>query len=155
MAKEITLSVLIPTLNAGPRWLELLNSIDEQSVTINRKIIVDSGSADDTVKLALEHGFEVVSIDKSEFNHGRVRQQLAEMAATDICVFLTQDAILADKDSLKNLAAAFADPKVGLAYGRQLPHRNAKPLEIHARLFNYPPVSGVRTLEDKETLGFK
>jgi rhamnosyltransferase len=152
---KLKLSVLIPTLNAGPQWPALLKSIDGQSVVIDRKIIIDSGSADDTVKLAREHGFEVVNIQKSEFNHGRVRQQLADMAGTDICIFLTQDAILANQDSLKNLTAAFTDEKTGLAYGRQLPHKNAKPLEIHARLFNYPPISGIRSFQDKESLGFK
>ena len=151
----LKLGVLIPTLNAGEQWAELLKSIDDQSVTIERKIIIDSGSGDDTVKLAIEHGFEVVSIQKHEFNHGRVRQQMADMAGTDICIFLTQDAILADKDSLKNLVAAFDDEQVGLAYGRQLPHKNAKPLEIHARLFNYPPNSGVHTFADKDSMGFK
>jgi rhamnosyltransferase len=155
MMEGLKLGVLIPTLNAGEQWAELLKSIDEQSVTIERKIIIDSGSGDDTVKIALEHGFEVASIQKHEFNHGRVRQQMADMAGTDICIFLTQDAILADKDSLKNLVAAFADEQVGLAYGRQLPHKNAKPLEIHARLFNYPPNSGVRTFADKDDMGFK
>jgi rhamnosyltransferase len=155
MGKKLSISVLLPTLNAGSQWAETLNSVDEQSVVIDKKIIIDSGSQDETVKMALDHDFKVVNIAKSAFNHGRVRQQLADLADTDICIFLTQDAILADKDSLAHLLRTFEDETVGLAYGRQLPHKNAKPLETHARLFNYPPEPSVRSFQDKDTMGFK
>lgn len=149
-------SLLIPTLNAGSLWPQVLESIGAQSQPIHQKIIIDSGSDDDTIKLAQEHGFKVISIDKKEFNHGRTRQMLADAAGdTNICIFLTQDAILAAQDSLFNLVQAFDDISVGIAYGRQLPHKNAKPLETHARLFNYPDISNKRGLSDKERLGFK
>ena len=154
--KKIRIGVLIPTLNAGEKWIELLESIKMQSIEISKKIIIDSGSADDTIKNALAYGFDVKTIAKAEFNHGRVRQQLVDLSGdTDICVFLTQDAILAAPDSIKNLVKSFDDPAVGMAYGRQLPHKNAKPLEIHARLFNYPAHSEVLSLADRERKGFK
>src|SRR6202007_1280250 len=73
----------------------------------------------------------------------------------DICVFLTQDAILAAPDSIGNLVSAFEDQQIALAYGRQLPHRNARPLETHARLFNYHTRHEVRSYSDKDKLGFK
>ena len=150
------ISVLIPTLNAGKRWKEALEAIKIQSAPITSKIIIDSGSTDDTVDEAKKYGFDVVTISPAEFNHGRVRQQLAGLSGeADICVFLTQDAILASPDGLLNLVDAFRDPQVGMAYGRQLPHKNARALESHARLFNYPPESSVRSFADKERLGFK
>lgn len=150
------ISILIPTLNAGDDWAKLLESVDAQVVDFCEKIIVDSGSRDKTVQLARNHGFDVVIIHKSEFNHGATRQLLANLAKeADICVFLTQDAILASPDSIKNLVKTFNDPLVGMAYGRQLPHVDAKPLEIHARLFNYPATSHLIGLEDQARLGFK
>jgi rhamnosyltransferase len=72
-----------------------------------------------------------------------------------ILVFLTQDAILADNLSLRRLVDAFQDPKVVVAYGRQLPRPQANPLEAHARLYNYPESSEVRSGNDIDRLGIR
>jgi rhamnosyltransferase len=150
------ISILIPTLNAGSQWKELLTSVDIQKASINRKIILDSGSSDDTVLLAKEHGYEVLHIEKKDFDHGYARQILADAAADcDILIYLTQDCKLNDDQSIGNLLTAFADPKVGIAYGRQLPRKQATLLEAHARLFNYPAVSKVKELNDKANMGIK
>jgi rhamnosyltransferase len=157
MVNGLKLSILIPTLNAGRQWAQLLESIEKQSIKVTEKIIIDSGSGDGTVDTAITYGFEVHSIKKEAFNHGRVRQDLVNLTAEsiDICIFLTQDAILASPDSLKNLVSAFQDQQVGMAYGRQLPHVNAKPLEAHLRLFNYPNASEVLSIADIDRKGFK
>lgn len=150
------ISILIPTLNAGNDWKKVLESVNEQTTEFYNKIIVDSGSRDDTVPLAKQFGFIVKEIDKSEFNHGATRQLLVDLSNdAEICIFLTQDAILHTKDSISNIVDVFNDPKVGMAYGRQLPHINAKPLEIHARLFNYPDQSEIVSMTDLDQKGFK
>jgi len=151
-----SVALLIPTFNAGEKWLLTLESIKQQSFLISNKIIVDSGSSDNTVELANTFNFKVTSIPQKQFNHGATRQLLVELAEdTDVCVFLTQDAILASTDSIKNIVKAFDDPEVSIAYGRQLPHINAKPLETHARLFNYPNASEVVSIKDIDNKGFK
>ena len=156
MKEDLRVSVLIPTLNASKQWLQVLKSIHNQSLIPLRKIIIDSGSKDDTIKYAVEYGFEVMSIDKNEFNHGKTRQNLVELAGdVDICIFLTQDAILASNESLTNIVRAFDNQEVGIAYGRQLPHKNAKTLETHARLYNYPAQSAMHSLTQFEQIGFK
>jgi len=152
---QLKISILIPTLNAGKEWQSVLESISVQSVNSQNKIIVDSGSTDSTINLAKQAGFKIIEIDKSAFNHGATRQLLIDSTEADICIFLTQDAILASADSIANIVKAFDDPKVGIAYGRQLPHKNAQPLEIHARLFNYPAISEVVSIADVDKKGFK
>jgi len=155
-SKLLGVSLLIPTLNAGKEWLNILKRVDRQSIQFKSKIIIDSGSVDNTVLLATRFGFDVISIEKSEFNHGKTRQQLVDSAGdADICVFLTQDALLASDFSVENLVKSFIDGQVGVAHGRQLPHENAKTLETHARLFNYPAESQLRSLEDRDKFGFK
>jgi rhamnosyltransferase len=150
------ISICIPTYNAGNNWRLTLESIKDQNLEIENKAIIDSQSKDDTVKIAKEYGFEVIYISPANFDHGLARQKLAELFPnTNITVFLTQDAILATTNSIQNLVTSFNNPDVGLAYGRQLPHKNAKPLEIHLRQFNYPEKSNIRSFEDKDTLGFK
>src|SRR5262249_8461604 len=68
---------------------------------------------------------------------------------------LTQDAILRDSNALARLLAAFDDDSVAAAYGRQLPRPGAKRIEAHARLFNYPGQSAIRSIASISSLGFR
>jgi GT2 family glycosyltransferase len=132
------IGLVIPTLNAGERWAECLDAINAQSVTPYRLLNIDSASTDATPSLAQEAGFEVVRIERSQFNHGGTRHWAAQhLSDCDVIVFLTQDAILASPTSLAEISNLFLDPGVAVAYGRQLPHQYATPIEAHARQFNY------------------
>jgi len=153
---KLNISLLIPTLNAGEIWPQVLQSVNDQNIELADKIIVDSGSRDNTVAIARQFGFKIINISKSEFNHGATRQLLVNAVPNaDICIFITQDAILASPQSLTNIVNAFSDPEIGMAYGRQLPHKNAQTLESHARLYNYPAISHIRTSDDIAQMGFK
>ncbi len=150
------IALLIPTLNAGELWGQVLDSINLQTTKVDRKIILDSGSIDNTKLEAKSSGFEIININKADFDHGYARQLLADAAQDcDILIYLTQDCILKDDNSFSELVAAFRDQSVGIAYGRQLPHVGAKVLETHARLFNYTSESRVKQLSDKNELGIK
>jgi len=152
----IRFAVIIPTLNAGTRFELLLRSIAEQTVQPCRKIVLDSSSADMTPALARQFGFEVLSIEKAQFNHGATRQKGVELVPEqDFLLFLTQDAILAHPEAFENILATFVKKEVGAAYGRQLPHHTAGPLGAHARIFNYPSSSRIKSLSDKDALGIK
>ena len=149
------ISLIIPTLNAGNSFKILLQSIKKQSLTPDQVIVIDSESDDATADIAREYGCIVISIRRQDFNHGSTRQLGVEQTDAEIVVFLTQDAILASADSLKNLIDCFNDPAVGAAYGRQLPHSHSSPIGAHARLFNYPPESRIKTMGDAAELGIK
>lgn len=151
------INVFIPTLNAGKKWQQSLEQLKEQRVALHRKVIIDSGSTDGTLSSPLLSDFDIIHIDKRDFDHGGTRQMAVNrFPDADIYVFLTQDAILADEFALANLVQAFSEnPTVGMAYGRQLPHLGAKTLESHARLFNYPKQSETRSLEDAPLYGIK
>ncbi|SEL91382.1 glycosyltransferase [Parapedobacter koreensis] len=149
-------NLYIPTLNAGPRFAELLGALEQQTYPIAVRVLVDSGSKDHTVELAREKGFGVIGLGPEGFDHGGTRQwAIANFPDADIYVFLTQDAIPAHPAMLANIVAAFADGKIGMAYGRQLPHKGATVMEAHARLFNYPAENQVRGLADAPTYGIK
>jgi rhamnosyltransferase len=151
-----TVGIIIPTLNGGRHWADCLRSIGAQSVSLRRRLVVDSASTDDTVAQAESAGFEVKKISRAEFNHGGTRQWAAEyLADCDILIFLTQDAILAEPESLAQIVRCFHDPRVAVAYGRQLPHRNAKPMEAHARLFNYGAITLWKDWEARNSIGPK
>jgi rhamnosyltransferase len=149
--------LIVPTLNAGKLWESWLKAFEQQTRKPDTLLVIDSSSSDDTAALARAQGFDIQVISKTEFNHGGTRQAgvNALAAAVDIIIFLTQDALLASPDAIEKLLAVFEDERVGAAYGRQLPHRNAGPIGAHARLFNYPSESQLRSLEDRKRFGIK
>jgi rhamnosyltransferase len=149
------LNVIVPTLNAAKDW-PLFAPALLACVRPEQVLIVDSESTDGTVNLAHAAGFLVHSVARTTFNHGGTRQMAAEMLPNaEILVYMTQDAVLAGPNALANLLAVFDDPQVGAACGRQLPRQGAKPIEAHARSFNYPETSEMRTLASREQLGIK
>ena len=151
---EQSVGLVIPTLNAGIHWKKCLDSVRTQSVRPTRLLVVDSASTDGTPAMAAEAGFEVIRISRAEFNHGGTRQWAVEfLNDCELIVFLTQDAILSDNTALLELVRSFADPAVAVAYGRQLPHEWAGPIEAHARIFNYGSVSRKYDSSSRATFG--
>jgi rhamnosyltransferase len=154
--RTLIVTICIPTLNASKQWDEFIRSLRSQNVAPANVIVVDSESSDNTAELAERAGFCVVRIARKDFNHGGTRQLAASSAPkSDVLVYLTQDVVLANPDALRSLLQPFADESVGAVYGRQLPHKGAGPIEAHARSFNYPADSEVRTMEFARQRGFK
>lgn len=147
--------LVIPTRNGAKDLERLLASLSTQTLKAD-VCVVDSSSSDATVDVARNHHALVHGIQVSEFNHGGTRQlMVVQHPVHDIYVFMTQDAYLADEHAIERIVAPFADPSVGAVCGRQLPHLDANPLATHARLFNYPPESRVKSMDDVAELGIK
>lgn len=149
--------IIVPVWNGGARWREAADALHEAVSDPAAVIVVDSGSTDGSDRVALEEGFELERIDPRSFNHGRTRQMAVDRYCRDreFVVLLTHDAVIEGAASLAALLAAFADPAVGVAYGRQLPHRGAGAFEAHMALFNYGNTSETRSLADAGRLGIK
>ncbi|MEW6488305.1 MAG: glycosyltransferase [Thermodesulfobacteriota bacterium] len=146
----------VPTLNPGPATGSLLAALRVQTAQPHAFVVIDSSSTDDSPERFRESGAAVHVIERSAFRHGGTRQRSVELAPeAEVDLFLTQDAVPAHPEAFENLLQAFADPKVGAAFGRQLPRSGAGPLEAHARLFNYPPHSRVKQAADALALGMK
>jgi rhamnosyltransferase len=150
-------AVIVLTRNAGRLWPEWLKAIRQQTVEAGRYLVIDSMSSDHTAELARVDGMEVVKIAPQDFNHGGTRQLAVELCPdADLLVFLTQDAILRQTDSLETILNHFAqDSRVGMAYGRHLPRADAGLLERHARGFTYPPQASVRDRESFRHMGYR
>ena len=151
--------LIIPTLNAGENFRKLLEQINSQTLQ-TEKLLVDSDSTDGTDALAKSFDFEVIKVLRKDFNHGATRQfaveHLMKKNPVDVVIFMTQDIFLYDENSLEELVKIFSeDEKVGLSYGRQLPHKNATTEAKFLRAFNYPEESQLRSLDDKKFFGIK
>jgi len=150
------ISVIIPTLNGGDVFRRLLEKLSSQSITPDELLVVDSSSNDATQAVAKEFGAKVITIPKSEFDHGATRTMASLRTSGDILIFFTQDAMPVSDDLLKILIAPFSqDESIAISYGRQLPNTDATISATALRLFNYPIESRIRQFSDKETLGLK
>lgn len=149
--------IIVPVCNGGARWREAARALRAALPDASLAVIVDSGSTDGSDRAALESGFELERIDPRTFNHGGTRQWAVERfcAGKEFAIFLTHDAVLEAPEALDALLASFSDPRVGAAYGRQLPQPGAGPFEAHMILFNYGTASETRSIADAARLGIK
>lgn len=122
-------SVVILTKNGQADIGDCLAAVYEQETGWPYEVIViDSGSVDGTLDTVRRFPARLVEIPPNEFNHGGTRNLGARLAQGEVVVFLTQDAIPADRHWLATLVEALADPRVAGAFSRQLPKPEAHAL---------------------------
>lgn len=142
--------IIIPIYHPDAGFNQLLKMLAVQQNIAFDLLILDSGSDLSIYKdyLQLFH-YTIESIKPGTFNHGGTRQlAIDESAGYDFAIFLTQDAVPANEDAFANLIAAFDNPAVGCAYGRQLPNADADQAARFMRAFNYPGKSRLVTRAD-------
>lgn len=89
-----TVSVVIPTYNAGESIVSLIGSLQEQEgVSAVEIIVVDSESKDGTAEKAETLGAKVIRIRQVEFSHSFARNLGADSASGEYLLFMTQDAL--------------------------------------------------------------
>jgi len=148
--------LVVLTRNPGRFWPRWCAAVQQQQPAVD-VVVVDSCSNDGTDFSNLPPGFGLLRVDPADFRHGGTRNLALEHLPpqTEWVVFMTQDALLADDAAIERLLAAFEDPDVCCAYGRQLPHTDASAFAAHARLFGYPAVSYTVGLEARERMGLR
>ncbi|MCL5256619.1 MAG: glycosyltransferase family 2 protein [Chloroflexi bacterium] len=121
--EPVDVSVIIPTRNAGDRFQECLAQIFGQKTRFSYEVLViDSGSTDQTIRIASSFPTRVVRIPTRDFNHGRTRNLGANLAKGRFLVFTVQDAVPGHESWLDSLVAPLeADNSVAGSYSRQVP----------------------------------
>lgn len=154
---EKIIDVIIPTYHPGREFEQLIERLYKQDCPINKIIIMNTEDALWNKEWDEKYPFlEVHHIPKAEFDHGGTRKKAAGLSEADIMVFMTQDALPADRHLLRNLTEAlYADEQTGAAYARQLPNADCSFVERYTRSFNYPEISSVRTRADLPQYGIK
>ncbi|MCB9876759.1 MAG: glycosyltransferase [Planctomycetes bacterium] len=132
------ISLVIPTLNAGPLLDDVLAGVlAQRDPGFDELIAIDSGSTDGTVERLQRAGFRVASIDKREFDHGRTRDRGIALTTGDIVVLLVQDATPQGADWLGKMVAPFADPQIAGVWSRQIPREKCQPI-MKRRILGWP-----------------
>jgi rhamnosyltransferase len=148
-------TVVIPVFNAGKYIEDLINGLFKQTIKIEL-IIIDSGSTDNTVEILKAFHIDFISIKSKDFNHGATRNIGLNYSKNEIVVFLTQDVILKNIDTIERLIKPLLDKEsIALSYGRQLPHKDATIFGSFLRLYNYPPESETKNIGSMHVHGLK
>lgn len=151
-----TIDVIIPTYRPGKEFRLLLERLKQQSVPVRRVVIINTEKKFWDSRWEQEFPFtEVHHIKKEEFDHGGTRRKAAELTDAEIMVFMTQDALPADRDLIRNLTSPLKEPATAAAYARQLPNASCSFVERYTRSFNYPDKSSVKSREDLPVYGIK
>ncbi len=138
--EKIKISIIILTKNNGSTIGKVLRQIISQEIDSPYEIIiVDSGSSDDTIKQISHFAVRSYTIPPDEFGHGRTRNIASGYAYGEYLVYLTADAIPANRHWLGNLVTKLQKEDVGATFGRQIPYKDTPPMERFFIQMNYPP----------------
>jgi rhamnosyltransferase len=114
----LSISIVIPTRNAGRAFGTVLHRIMGQGRTPLEILCADLGSTDGTRHIVSQFPLARL-VELAEAPGAACWNRAMEEARGDIVVFLAQDAVPANGDWLNHLTAPFEDPSVGGVYGRQ------------------------------------
>lgn len=151
-----SVDVIIPTYRPGPELRGLILRLLHQTAAPDHIFLVNTDeTAFDGALLDGLPRVDICHIPKKAFDHGGTRQMALGFSRAAYVLFMTQDAMPADKCLIENLLAAVSRPGVRVAYARQLPNASCGVIERYTRMFNYPDTSRVKTLADLPELGIK
>jgi len=140
--EQLKISIIILTKNNGSTIGKVLKQIISQHIDDPYEIIiVDSGSSDDTITQISQFGVRSYNIPPDDFGHGRTRNLGSEYACGEYLVYLSADAIPANKNWLRNLVNKLSNEDVGATFGRQIPYKDAPLMERFFIQKNYPPAT--------------
>ena len=155
--KEKIIDVIIPTYHPGKEFAALLERLEKQSRPVRKVLVMNTEEKFWNTGWEKKYpGLEVHHLKKEEFDHGGTRKRAAELSDADIMVFMTQDALPADRKLIENLEKALeSEPEIGAAYARQIPREDCSYIEKYTRAFNYPEQSSVKSEADLPVYGIK
>jgi len=129
---EMTVSLVIPTLDAVQEIQPLLEVLLRQTCPADEIVVVNSSSEDNTVDIVQSIAEECSSvrgyvINRNDFNHESTRDKaLREWTTGDIVLFMTQDVVPANERYIESIARPFSDDRIAAVSGRQLPKTDAR-----------------------------
>jgi cellulose synthase/poly-beta-1,6-N-acetylglucosamine synthase-like glycosyltransferase len=104
-------------------------------------ILVDSGSSDETLKIAESYGSRILHIPREQFSFGRSLNIGCDGSRGDYLVFVSGHCVPTSADWLWELVLPFREESVAVVYGRQMGGPETKFSE-HALFEKYFPAQG-------------
>lgn len=155
---DCNVDLIIPTYAPDKKLDVLLERISMQDVKPNRILLLNTvidGKEKIVDQYIEKYGVEVYPISKDEFDHGATRAYGASLSDAEFILFMTQDAVPADRHLIGNMRKGFENEEVSICYARQLSRKQGDIIEQFTRQFNYPDESMLKSKENIETMGIK
>lgn len=153
---KYSLDIIIPTYKPDEKFEHLLKRLNEQTIKPTNILVINTGEQYlDATKYNHITNLKMIHIKKEEFDHGGTRNFGVSLSDADIIMFMTQDAVPADKQLIEHMIKPFSREDVAVTYGRQLARKNAGYIEKYTRTFNYPDTDNIKSQKDLEKLGIK
>lgn len=155
------IDLVIPVYKPEDEFAQLIAKMNNQSYPIGKIILMNTEEAYWQAFISKHkeiNGYdnvEVHHLSKSEFDHGNTRNQGISYSNAEYILLMTQDAVPENEFLIEKLKEAFDNPKVAVAYGRQLPREECREAEKFTRSFNYPDESKLKSKKDIESMGIK
>ena len=122
-------SIVTRSKNESQDLRKLAHILNRQTITPSEVIVVDNNSEDDSVKVAKEMGFNVLSTDS--YFPGNALNIGIEKTSADFIVLISSHCIPTNSRWLENLIKPLIeDELIAGAYGRQLPSKESKPNDL-------------------------
>lgn len=131
-------SAVIRAHNESKHLGRLLKGLSQQTVKPHEIILVDSGSTDDTVKIAQSAGCRIEHIAKDEFSFGRALNRGCAAASGDILLFASAHVYPVYNTHVEHIVKAFDRDGVAVVYGRQVGDDRTKFSESRVMLKWFP-----------------
>ncbi len=156
-----TIDIIIPTYKPDAGLCDIIEKLEDQIVRPNKIILMNTEkkyldaliAADD--RIASYDNIEIHHLAKGDFDHGGTRKKAAGYSDAAFLLYMTQDAAPADEHLTEHLLAPFDEDSIVVTYARQLPNKDASPIEVYNRSFNYPDGDIKKTKDDTARLGIK
>jgi len=119
-------TAVIRAYNEAAHLGRLLRGLEHQTVGVDEVVLVDSGSSDDTVRIAERAGCRIVHIAKEEFSFGRSLNFGCDAAKGDLLLIVSAHVYPVYDTYVEHMVAPFASGATALAYGRQVGDHRTK-----------------------------
>lgn len=134
------ISIIIRTLNEARHLDELLTAIARQETHGQLRyevVLVDSGSTDDTLRIAEQHQCRILHIQRDSFSFGRSLNIGCQAALGEILVITSGHCVPASTNWLWHLCQPIMSGTADYSYGRQLggPQSKYSECRIYAKYF--------------------
>lgn len=119
---NVCVSIIIRTFNEAAHFDTLLNAIEmQQTEGLSYEVlIVDSGSTDETLEIAQNHGCHICHITREAFSFGRSLNIGCEAAQGNILVIISGHCVPVGAHWLQKICKPLIDGQADYVYGRQI-----------------------------------
>ena len=142
---------VIPAYKPDEKLVKCVKALYAQTMKPERVRIILTKTREgekDELLARLPEGTVVEEIEKKYFSHGGTRQYAVDSSDAAYILFMTQDAIPADRYLVRNLYGALMKKDAAVAYARQIPYNSSSDIEKYSRRYNYPSYSMSKTKAD-------